>query len=575
MAGKNIILCSDGTGNLGGNLRPSNVWRTYLAVDETSTEVRQVRIHEDGVGTHDFAPLKLIGGAFGFGISRNLRQLYAALINVHEKGDRIYLFGFSRGAYTVRVLAQMISLFGIPSREGKSQEEIDAFAAKVLKNYKRGNRQYAQKLQALTAEQQNRSLESIDHRTAVETRQAAREAAPAIQKLLSEIGTSDQADAQYPVHFIGCWDTVDALGLPFEELTQVLRRLFRLRFRNALLNPGVHHAVQALALDDERRTFHPRLWKSSGQADQAHGQTIKQVWFAGMHSDVGGGYAKDQLALTPLLWILNEAKTRGLKLNADLIERWQKEASPWGMMHDSRAGLSAYYRYHPRRIDDLIRLANGRPEKPLSFSNFRNWFTADLSTLDDPLNLPPVVHASVIDRIATGGTCYSPTALTVRSFAIEGQPQFPPSRPDDGERMRHLEDAHDYILLNRWCYLLFVLWTVSFLLLGLGLGELVGLPRDWPDWCDRLAAVEGPLLRGVTSVLPEILGTFLLGFHKLPGSLSCMLLLLAILLGFSRGVLLRRTRRSAALAWRSYRWTGETSRSGRSVSPRGARSERS
>ncbi len=573
MAGKNIILCSDGTGNLGGNLRPSNVWRTYSAIDETENEnpiatvVRQVRIHEDGVGTHDFAPLKLIGGAFGFGISRNLRQLYAALINVHEQGDHIYLFGFSRGAYTVRILAQMISLFGIPSREGKSPEEIDAFAAKVLKNYKLGNRQYAAKLQTLTAERQNMALESVVKRTAeqsrlepqaaVEMRQEARAAAPAIQELLTEIGTSDQADTRYPVHFLGCWDTVDALGLPFEELTQVLRRLFRLRFRNALLNPGVHHAVQALALDDERRTFHPRLWKSSGQSDLAQGQTIKQVWFAGMHSDVGGGYAKDQLALTPLLWMLKEAKTRGLRLNEDLVEQWRKEASPWGMMHDSRAGLSAYYRYHPRRIDDLIRLANGRPDA-FRFASFFNWFTADLSTLDDPLNLPPVVHASVIDRIATGGTCYSPTALTVRSFAIEGQPKFPPKHRDDDERMRHLEDAHDYILLNRWCYLLFVLWTVSFLLLGLGLGELVGLPRDWPSWCGWLAVVEGPLIRGVTAVLPEIIGAFLLGFHKLPGSLTCMLLLLAILLGFSRGVLLRRTRRSAALAWQSYRWTDDS-----------------
>lgn len=574
MAGKNIVLCSDGTGNLGGNLRPSNVWRTYLAIDEAAPDVRQVRIHEDGVGTHDFAPLKLIGGGFGFGISRNLRQLYAALINVHDRGDHIYLFGFSRGAYTVRVLAQMISLFGIPSRQGKSPEEIDAFAAKVLKNYKRGNRQYAKELQTLTAERQSRSLESVDYRTAAQTRQAAREAAPAIQELLSEIGTSDQADEVYPVHFIGCWDTVDALGLPFEELTQVLRRVFRLRFRNALLNPGVHHAVQALALDDERRTFHPRLWKSSGQADQTHGQTIKQVWFAGMHSDVGGGYAKDQLALTPLLWMLEQATARGLVLNRAVVEQWRKEASPWGVMHDSRAGLSSYYRYHPRRIDDLIRLANGRPAA-LRFSSFRNWFTADLSTLDDPLNLPPVVHASVIDRIATGGTSYSPTALTVRSFAIEGQPQFPPRQPDDDERMRHLEDAHDYILLNRWCYQLFVLWTISFLLLGIGCGDLIGLTRDWPDWCSWLAVGEGPLIRGVTAVIPEVFGTFLQGFHKLPGSLTGMLLLVATLFGISRGVLLRRTRRSAALAWRSYRWSGETRRSGRNETRLGSRSDRS
>lgn len=552
MTPKNIVLCSDGTGNLGGNLRPSNVWRTYLAVDENADSIRQVRIHENGVGTHDFAPLKLLGGAFGFGISRNLRQLYAALINVHDEGDRIFLFGFSRGAYTVRVLAQMISLFGIPSRDGKSPEQVDAFAAKVLKYYKRGNRQYAENLQKLTAENQTVSLESAEFRTAVETRQAARSAAPVIQELLEEIGTSDRSDPRYPVHFLGCWDTVDALGLPFDELTLVLRRFFHLRFRNALLNPGVHHAVQALALDDERRTFHPRLWKSSGARDSTDPQTIKQVWFTGMHSDVGGGYAKEQLSLTPLLWVLEEAAKRGLVLNKSLLDQWRRDASPHGMMHDSRAGLSAFYRYHPRRIDQLIRLANGRPAA-LSYSKFRDWLNADLSSLDDPLNLPPTVHASVLDRIAIGATSYSPTSLMVRSFAVEGTPQHPPRQPDDDERMRHLEDAHDYILLNRWCYQLFVLWTILFLLLGLGCGELLGMTANWPVGCQAFGAVEGPLVRGVTSVIPEILGTFLQGFHKLPGSLSGMLVLLAILFGISRGILLRRTRRSAALAWRSYR----------------------
>ncbi len=558
MTRKNIVLCSDGTGNVGGNVRPSNVWRTYLAVEENSSEVRQVRIHENGVGTSDFAPLKIIGGAFGWGISRNLRQLYAALINVHQAGDHIYLFGFSRGAYTVRVLAQMISLFGIPSRGDKTPDQVDAIAAKVLRNYKNANLQYAARMQAFANEAQAMTAAGPAVRTASEQRSEARAASPAIRDTLAEIGGTDQADSEYPVHFLGCWDTVDALGMPFEELTKAVRRIFPLRFRNALLNPGVHHAVQALALDDERRTFHPRLWKASGPDDRANGQTIKQVWFAGMHSDVGGGYSKPQLAMVPLLWMLEQAELRGLKLDPRMMAQWRSEASQWGMIHDSRAGLAAYYRYHPRRIDELVRLANGRP-KARDFQSFRRWFNTDPAEFDDPLNSVPTVHASVIDRIATGGSCYSPTALTVHKFAVEGTPEFAPRSPDDDERMRYLEVAHDYIWLNRVGYQLFVVWTITFLLLGLGVGELLGLTRFPLGGFGVIEKVEATTIWAVTSLVPELIGTFLHGYKKLPGAFTCMLILLAILFWISRRILLKRTRESAALAWRSYRWTGESS----------------
>ena len=113
MRGKNIVLCSDGTGNTAIKARGTNVFKLYEAVDiqghkYDQTLKPQVAFYDDGVGTSRLTPLKLIGGAFGFGFRKNVKDLYTELAHVYEPGDHIYLFGFSRGAYTVRALSGMI-----------------------------------------------------------------------------------------------------------------------------------------------------------------------------------------------------------------------------------------------------------------------------------------------------------------------------------------------------------------------------------------------------------------------------------------------------------------------------------
>src|SRR5437870_2753172 len=107
---KNIILCSDGTGNSGGVGYNTNVWRVYLAVDHQppGKDLKQVAFYDDGVGSQDYKILKIIGGAFGWGISENLCQLYAFLMLHYQPGDKLFLFGFSRGAFTIRTLGNMI-----------------------------------------------------------------------------------------------------------------------------------------------------------------------------------------------------------------------------------------------------------------------------------------------------------------------------------------------------------------------------------------------------------------------------------------------------------------------------------
>src|SRR5207302_1086585 len=134
---KNIILCSDGTGNSGGKGYGTNVWRLYLAVDHHPHNTGpQVAFYDDGVGSQDFKLFKIIGGAFGWGISENLRELYAFLMLHYQPGDRLFLFGFSRGAFTIRTLANLVRYCGVADCDGMSANGINQRAAQALLAYK-------------------------------------------------------------------------------------------------------------------------------------------------------------------------------------------------------------------------------------------------------------------------------------------------------------------------------------------------------------------------------------------------------------------------------------------------------
>jgi uncharacterized protein (DUF2235 family) len=123
--GKNIILLSDGTGNSAASAQKTNVWRLYQALDcsemPASGQARQIAHYDDGVGTGSFKPLALIGLALGIGVWGNVRDLYTFLCRNYEDGDRIYLFGFSRGAFTVRLLAGLIGRCGLVTWETEQE----------------------------------------------------------------------------------------------------------------------------------------------------------------------------------------------------------------------------------------------------------------------------------------------------------------------------------------------------------------------------------------------------------------------------------------------------------------------
>ena len=193
--GRNIVICSDGTGNRGGKTRGTNVWRIFNAVERHGKGIRQITYYDDGVGTGSPRWWRLFTGAFGHGLARNIREAYAFLAMNYEPGDNIFLFGFSRGAFTVRALAGLICRYGIATRDAVTgpRREREAVLRCILQAYrsKDGSR-----------------------------RQRARETAA------MQLGAKWSCFRAGEVQFIGVWDTVDAVGMPFDELKRTLSWLW-------------------------------------------------------------------------------------------------------------------------------------------------------------------------------------------------------------------------------------------------------------------------------------------------------------------------------------------------------------
>jgi hypothetical protein len=211
------------------------------------------------------------------------------------------------------------------------------------------------------------------------------------------------------VEFLGLWDTVAAYGLPIDEMTRGFSKwIWPLELPSRVLNPCVQRACHAIALDDERTTFHPVLWTEADEKPLQPGKEgkrwimddrLSQVWFVGMHSNVGGGYPDDALAYVPMYWILEQAKLRGLKFKSapsadpDAFLRIASSRDKDGRIYDSRVGLGGYYRYGPRKLEDLCKAR---------FSK----------TPGDSVDIAvPKIHCSVFARISAKGNAYAPIGL--------------------------------------------------------------------------------------------------------------------------------------------------------------------
>lgn len=302
---KRLVICCDGTWNDADRAEPTNVVRIKEAVAPSGADGREQRVHYNpGVGTHRWELLR--GGAFGFGLSEDVRSVYRFLVETFEPGDSLFFFGFSRGAYTARSTVGMVRNCGILRRE---------HAGKVADAY-----------------ELYRSKRSPDRPGGPEAEEFRRSYAHAT-----------------PIHFVGAWDTVGALGIPVPTgtlLRPLARRLNRRwAFHDTELSSHVKAAFHVLAIDETRGPFEPTIWTPP---DDAPGQWREQVWFTGVHSDVGGGLAQHALADVTLLWMADRARDCGLAFVKDAF----RDAAPdaFGPLHPSRTGMWRLLHPHLRQL---------------------------------------------------------------------------------------------------------------------------------------------------------------------------------------------------------------------------------
>ena len=312
---RNLIVCSDGTWNTpdqkdGQIPVPTNVVRLFNLLSERNQEgVEQLKYYHPGVGTEGQWWQKVAGGAAGAGLSHNIKSAYRWLCDQYQAGDQIFQFGFSRGAYTARSLAGMIGRCGLLKTATLPDREA---WARVEAAYTEGYR--ARK----PHEQWSSNWEWHGK------------------------------PGQVPIHFLGVWDTVGALGVPNDmAILNLLDDHHRYDFHDTALGDFVTHARHAVALDERRASFFPTLWTGTERR-----QNVKQVWFPGVHCDVGGGYVETGLSDGALKWMLEEAQGQGLGINPTMAK--QIRPNPLDILHNSRTGIFEMLHTQPRSVPLLV-----------------------------------------------------------------------------------------------------------------------------------------------------------------------------------------------------------------------------
>lgn len=373
MPKKRLVLTLDGTWNKAED--NTNVWRVCQLVAPMAADgLQQIVYYTPGVGTARGERIR--GGSLGYGLDRDVVSAYRWLMGHFEPGDDIFLFGFSRGAYTARSLAGMIVRCGL-LRPGSPLS-----VAELYQHYRLDDR--APTLVDLLEKK----------------RKAEKKGLPPSSVLTAEEWRLVNHSRRVTIMMIGVWDTVGALGVPFGNFPGISRRRFR--FHNMRLSTTFRHAYHALAIDEHRQAFTPTLWDKFIPAvppyprkKTAKPSVVEQRWFAGAHANVGGGIAGDDMSQMPLVWLMEKAGELGLTYRREIekLKRWGPE--PVGRINDSFSGF--LYRLYPvvkfgaRYLREIaappVAVKGGRlatVNETIDASVFRRW-SAD--PLYRPLNL--------------------------------------------------------------------------------------------------------------------------------------------------------------------------------------------
>lgn len=390
---KNIVICCDGTGNeISENI--SNVLKLYRMVRKTGKAANQVAYYDPGVGTLARPdPWKKalqdatasFGLATGYGLDEHVLGAYRFLVQQYEEGDEIFLFGFSRGAHTVRILAGLIHMVGL-----LRVEQLN-LADAALGVYKQ-------------------SSETVVHHAPVEVADAISDGDGQPAVFSSDDRASQFArivSTRWPtIKFLGVWDTVASVIVPRPDRFYTFS-LQTLPFTER--NPSVQVFRQAIAIDERRRMFRLSRW-DEGQTfmsnrfsltNNSKPQDSKQVWFAGVHADVGGGYpeAESELSKFPLIWMIEEAKAIGLAVNQATMNQlaWGKKraGSPFSYVapryerppHTSLIGLWPLLEWLPK---------SDRYKEWSARRSFLNYYLPQSEPR--PISAGSRIHQSVIDK---------------------------------------------------------------------------------------------------------------------------------------------------------------------------------
>ena len=380
---KRLLICCDGTWNRPDSAHITNVEKIARTVqtDPRATDgVHQLVYYLSGVGGAGYRTDRILGGAFGFGLFHNVLAGYRFLAQNYEPGDEIFIVGFSRGAYTARSLGGMVARAGLLTKAALVEEKLP---------------------QAVTEYQRKDPAGGASGASLAEFRR-------------------DNCHPDAPVQFLGVFDTVGALGVPGASRKAP-------KFHDVQLSAAVRCARQALAIDEGRLKFAPTLWESSDESTED--PRVKQVWFEGAHSDVGGGYGETGLSDSALLWMVTEAHQAGLVFDTPLLS------------HYIASGSSAI-RHNPVKplfkVHNLILSAKMK----LGMSNDVNSFSKGLRKLGNERGLSVRIASTAATHFREGG--YAPANLAAFSAAtndFDGIVEPVIALPEKGVDLSHLGSA--------------------------------------------------------------------------------------------------------------------------------------
>lgn len=335
--GRNLVLLFDGTGNILGNQQDTNVVKLLRMLgkgrDPSGGEPTQLVYYDPGVGTANEFPAdgmvskagnrlrQLAGLALGNGVFPNIAEAYRFLVNTYQRGDRIYLFGFSRGAFTARAVAGMINMYGLIHTEGLPLIE------NMVRTY----------------------FAPSDHKNQAGTKERTDFAQDVIKNF--SLGRTPL------VHFVGVWDTVEAIGLGGVGS-------IRISNSKGFADKRFAHVRHAMSLHESRSKYAPRRYDDPHfTTEEKPWRSYDQRWFRGVHSDVGGSYARDGLSNLTLAWMVDEAHAQGLRVDRGQL----RPGDPLAAMHDQAydcpywawTGLNAREREASDFIDPTARPVDG------------------------------------------------------------------------------------------------------------------------------------------------------------------------------------------------------------------------